>query len=73
MLATRAALGGRRHTAMRFSCGTTLSVVDELGCLPPPAEVAAGLFEVVQRRYLKGSVIVTTVASAARARSSTTP
>jgi len=51
MLAARAALEGRRHTAMRFSCGPTLSVVDELGCLPPPAEVAAGLFEVVQRRY----------------------
>ena len=45
---------------MRFYCGPTLLVVDELGYLPMQAEAAAALFEVVQRRYLKGSIILTT-------------
>ena len=35
-------------------------VIDELGYLPMQAEAAAALFEVVQRRYLKGSIILTT-------------
>ena len=56
----RAALEGRWHTAMRFYCGPTLLVIDELGYLPMQAEAAAALFEVVQRRYLKGSIILTT-------------
>lgn len=56
----RAALEGRWATAMRFYCGPALLVVDELGYLPLQAEGAAALFEVVQRRYLKGSIVLTT-------------
>ena len=56
----RAALEGRWHTAMRFYCGPSVLVIDELGYLPLQAEGAAALFEVVQRRYLKGSIILTT-------------
>ena len=56
----RAALEGRWATVMRFYCGPTLLLIDELGYLPLQAEGAAALFEVVQRRYLKGSIILTT-------------
>ena len=56
----RAALEGRWQTAMRFFCGPALLVIDELGYLPLQAEGGAALFEVVQRRYLKGSIILTT-------------
>jgi DNA replication protein DnaC len=56
----RAALEGRWATAMRFYCGPALLVIDELGYLPLQAEGAAALFEVVQRRYLKGSIVLTT-------------
>jgi DNA replication protein DnaC len=56
----RAALEGRWATAMRFYCGPAVLVVDELGYLPMQAEAAAALFEVVHRRYLKGSIILTT-------------
>ena len=56
----RAALEGRWHTAMRFYGGPSVLVIDELGYLPLQAEGAAALFEVVQRRYLKGSIILTT-------------
>ena len=56
----RAALEGRWQTAMRFFCGPALLIIDELGYLPLQAEGAAALFEVVQRRYLKGSIILTT-------------
>jgi len=56
----RAALEGRWATAMRFYCGPALLVIDELGYLPMQAEGAAALFEVVHRRYLKGSIILTT-------------
>ena len=56
----QAALEGRWATAMRFYCGPALLLIDELGYLPLQAEGAAALFEVVQRRYLKGSIILTT-------------
>ncbi len=56
----RAALEGRWATAMRFYCGPALLLIDELGYLPLQAEGAAALFEVVQRRYLKGSIVLTT-------------
>jgi DNA replication protein DnaC len=56
----RAALEGRWHTVMRFYSGPSVLVIDELGYLPLQAEGAAALFEVVQRRYLKGSIILTT-------------
>jgi DNA replication protein DnaC len=35
-------------------------IVDELGYLPMPAEDASALFQVISRRYLKGSIILTT-------------
>jgi DNA replication protein DnaC len=56
----RAALEGRWATTMHFYCGPAVLVIDELGYLPMQAEAAAALFEVVQRRYLKGSIILTT-------------
>ncbi len=56
----RAAIEGRWATAMRFYCGPALLLIDELGYLPLQAEGAAALFEVVQRRYLKGSIVLTT-------------
>jgi hypothetical protein len=55
----RAALEGRWATAMRFFAGPRLLVIDEVGCLPLPAEAAAALFQVVSQRYLKGSVALT--------------
>ena len=45
---------------MRFYCGPALLVIDELGYLPLQAEGAAHLFEVVQRRYVKSSIVLTT-------------
>ena len=37
-----------------------LLIIDELGYLPMPAEDAATLFQVISRRYGKGSIILTT-------------
>ena len=45
---------------MNFFSGPSLLIIDELGYLPMPAEDAAALFQVISRRYGKGSVIVTT-------------
>jgi DNA replication protein DnaC len=45
---------------MRFYAGPTLLVIDELGYLPLPAEVASALFQVVSQRYLKTSIVITT-------------
>jgi len=56
----RAALEGRWATTMRFFSGPGVLIIDELGYLPMPAEDAAALFQVISRRYLKGSVILTT-------------
>ncbi len=56
----RAALEGRWATTMRFFSGPGVLIVDELGYLPMPAEDAAALFQVISRRYLKGSIILTT-------------
>lgn len=56
----KAALEGRWAPTMRFFSGPQVLIVDELGYLPLPAEDAAALFQVVSRRYLKGSVILTT-------------
>lgn len=56
----RAALEGRWETTMRFFNGPGLLIVDELGYLSMPTEDAAALFQVISRRYLKGSVILTT-------------
>ena len=56
----KAAIEGRWATTMRFFCGPTVLIIDELGYLPMPAEDANALFQVISRRYLKGSIILTT-------------
>lgn len=56
----KAALEGRWATTMRFFSGPAVLIVDELGYLPMPAEDAAALFQVISRRYQKGSIILTT-------------
>jgi DNA replication protein DnaC len=45
---------------MRFFAGPACLVIDELGYLPLPAEAASALFQVVNQRYLKSSIIMTT-------------
>ena len=45
---------------MRFYAGPACLVIDELGYLPLPAEAASALFQVVNQRYLKSSIIMTT-------------
>ena len=45
---------------MRFFSGPAVLIIDELGYLPMPSEDAAALFQVISRRYQKGSVILTT-------------
>ena len=56
----KAALEGRWAATMRFFNGPGVLIVDELGYLPMPAEDASALFQVITRRYLKGSIILTT-------------
>jgi DNA replication protein DnaC len=56
----RAAIEGRWATTMRFYAGPSLLIIDEVGYLPLASEAAAALFQVIAKRYLKGSVILTT-------------
>jgi DNA replication protein DnaC len=56
----RAALVGRWDTIMRFYSQPSLLLIDELGFLALPSEAASALFQVVARRYLKGSIVLTT-------------
>jgi DNA replication protein DnaC len=56
----RAAIEGRWATTMRFYAGPSCLVIDELGYLPLPGEAASALFQVVNQRYLKSSIIMTT-------------
>lgn len=56
----KAALAGRWVNIMNFFAGPRLLIIDELGYLPMPSEDAAILFQVISRRYGKGSVILTT-------------
>lgn len=56
----RAAIEGRWSTTMRFYAGPACLAIDELGYLPLPAEAASALFQVVNQRYLKSSIILTT-------------
>jgi hypothetical protein len=56
----RAAIEGRWATTMRFYAGPACLVIDELGYLPLPGEAASALFQVVNQRYLKSSIIMTT-------------
>jgi DNA replication protein DnaC len=56
----RAAIEGKWATMMRFFAGPTLLIIDELGYLPLPAEAASALFQVINQRYLKTSIVLTT-------------
>lgn len=56
----RAAIEGRWATTMRFFAGPTLLIIDELGYLPLPGEAASALFQVINQRYLKTSIVITT-------------
>ncbi|MDE0601254.1 MAG: ATP-binding protein [bacterium] len=56
----KAALQGRWARTMRFFNTPKVLIIDELGYLPMPAEDAATLFQVISRRYQKGSIILTT-------------
>lgn len=62
----RAAIDGRWATTMRFFSGPQLLVVDEVGYLQLASEAAAALFQVITRRYMKGSIILTTNRGLAR-------
>jgi DNA replication protein DnaC len=56
----KAALEGRWASTMRFWNGPAVLVIDELGYLPMPGESASHLFQVINRRYENGSIILTT-------------
>ncbi len=56
----KAALEGRWANTMRFLAAPQLLVIDELGYLPLTGEGAAALFQVVNRRYGHGSIVLTT-------------
>lgn len=56
----RAAIEGRWANTMRFFSGPGVLIIDELGYLPMQAEAAGALFQVISRRYQKGSIILTT-------------
>src|SRR5215207_2015629 len=63
----RAALEGRWATAMRFYCGPRLLVIDEFAYARhnPDPEANSAVFEVISRRYLKSSTILTSHAGVA--------
>ena len=48
---------GRHHAVL---LRPAVLIIDELGYLPMPSQDAAALFQVISRRYQKGSVILTT-------------
>lgn len=56
----RAAIEGKWSTMMRFFAGPTLLIIDELGYLPLPGEAASALFQVINQRYMKTSIVLTT-------------
>ena len=57
----RAAAEGRWATTMRFYCGPKLLIIDEFAYARhnPDPEANAALFEVISRRYLRSSTILT--------------
>ena len=57
---SRAADQGRWENTMRFWAGPQVLIVDELGYLPMAGEAGSHLFQVITRRYLHGTVILTT-------------
>jgi DNA replication protein DnaC len=63
----KAALEGRCATAMRFYCGPRPLVIDELAYARqhPDPDANAPLFEVISRRYLKSSTLITNHAGVA--------
>jgi DNA replication protein DnaC len=63
----RAAAEGRWATVMRFYCGPRLLVIDEFAYArsQPDPDANAALFEVINRRYLKSSTILTSHAGVA--------
>lgn len=63
----RAAAEGRWTTTMRFYCGPKLLVIDEFAYARhnPDPEANAALFEVISRRYLRSSTILTSHAGIA--------
>ena len=63
----RAALEGRWATAMRFYAGPRLLVIDEFAYARhhPDPEANTALFEVISRRYLRSSTILTSHAGVA--------
>jgi len=63
----KAALEGRWASTMRFWNGPAVLVVDELGYLPMPGEAASHLFQVINRRYENGSIVLTTNRGIAKA------
>ncbi len=56
----QATLNGRFDRVMRPFQTASLVIIDELGYLPMGPGGASYLFELISRRYLKGSVILTT-------------
>jgi len=56
----RATIEGRWATTMRFFAGPSVPIIGELSYLPLANEAAAALFQVISRRYLKGSIVLTT-------------
>src|SRR6476620_6365289 len=59
----KAALEGRWATCMRFFCGPRLLVIDEFAYARtrPDPDANTALFEVISRRYLKSSTIITSI------------
>ena len=57
---TTSILNVKWATMMRFFAGPTLLIIDELGYLPLPGETASALFQVINQRYLKTSIVITT-------------
>jgi len=57
----KAGLEGRWATTMRFFCGPRLLVIDEFAYARkhPDPDANTALFEVISRRYLKSSTIIT--------------
>lgn len=56
----KAAIEGRWSSTMRYFAGPTLLIIDELGYLALPGEAASALFQVINQRYLKTSIVITT-------------
>ncbi|MFC8310939.1 ATP-binding protein [Streptomyces olivaceus] len=63
----KAALEGHWKTCMGFFAGPKLLIIDELGYLPLPEDGASALFQVINQRYLKSSMILTTNVGIAKA------